>query len=528
MANGTSSTPSNAITVLKSGNTGIGTDVPTALLHTNGTGTGQGNVLFVGQSKLPDPGDPPVSGTGTRMMWYPDKGAFRVGHVTGTNWNKDSIGIYSVALGYDTKAKGYYSTAMGLETTASGDVSTAMGYNTTASGFRTTAIGSGASASGFYTVAIGSGTNASANFSTAMGASTTASANYSTAMGSSTNASGDWSTAMGSSTNASGNHSTAMGSSTNASGNYSTAIGHQTTASALASTAIGRYNIGNGEANNWTLTDPIFEIGVGTSESNKHNAMTVLKNGNTGIGTINPGGNRLRVVSSVSGGTNSTGFFENTHSSGLALRASTNSSDGTILSIQEGDGYSLRCDGYDPNWFVAMIVKGRQVGINTSAPTQNLDVNGNARFRSIASDAYHGVLNRKSDGTLTTATSDIRFKENILTLENSLERVKQLRGVSFTWKSNPEYGTRIGFIAQEFEKVMPELAFINPTDGFMGINYAEMTAVLVEAMKEQQAIIDEQNKRIDKQLTINEEQEKRIDELERKLEQLLHKFSENK
>jgi hypothetical protein len=72
----------------------------------------------------------------------------------------------------------------------------------------------------------------------------------------------------------------------------------------------------------------------------------------------------------------------------------------------------------------------------------------------------------------------------------------QLRGVSFTWKSNPEYGTRIGFVAQEFEQVVPELSFINPTDGFMGINYAEMTAVLVEAMKEQQQLIDTQNDRI--------------------------------
>ena len=124
------------------------------------------------------------------------------------------------------------------------------------------------------------------------------------------------------------------------------------------------------------------------------------------------------------------------------------------------------------------------IGIGTTAPTQLLDVNGNARFRAIGSGAYAGPVNRTSDGTLTTATSDGRLKENVHTLQNSLDKVMQLRGVSFTWKSDPEMGTRIGFIAQEFEKVIPELVFTNEADGYKGINYAEVSAVLVEAMKE--------------------------------------------
>ena len=127
------------------------------------------------------------------------------------------------------------------------------------------------------------------------------------------------------------------------------------------------------------------------------------------------------------------------------------------------------------------------VGMGTTAPTVKLDVAGNARFRNIGSGAYSGVVNRTSDGTLTTATSDVRMKENIQTLTDGLDKIMQLRGVTFTWKSNPEYGTRIGFIAQEFEKVIPELVFTNEADGYKGINYAETTAVLVEAMKELKA-----------------------------------------
>ena len=146
--------------------------------------------------------------------------------------------------------------------------------------------------------------------------------------------------------------------------------------------------------------------------------------------------------------------------------------------------------GTDNTLRMYISASGR-VGIATSSPSQYLDVNGNARFRTIGSGAYAGAVNRTSDGTLTTASSDIRLKENIAPLQNSLNRILQLRGVNFTWKSNPEYGTRIGFIAQEFEEVIPELVFTNEVDGYKGINYAEVSAVLVEAIKEQQQMIED-------------------------------------
>jgi hypothetical protein len=145
-----------------------------------------------------------------------------------------------------------------------------------------------------------------------------------------------------------------------------------------------------------------------------------------------------------------------------------------------------------------LIIKSDKVGIGTTSPSQILDVDGNARFRSIGSGAYTGPVNRTSDGTLTTTTSDGRLKENVKTLKNSLQNVVQLRGVSFNWKSNPEYGTRIGFIAQEFEKVIPELVFTNPVDGYKGINYAEVSAVLVEAIKELKAENDQLKVRLEK------------------------------
>jgi hypothetical protein len=126
----------------------------------------------------------PITGSGTRMMWYPNKAAFRVGYVDGTQWDNNNIGDYSTAMGYNTTASGAFSTTMGYNTIASGLSSTAIGYNTTASGLSSTAMGFETTASGVYcSTAMGNNTTASGNYSTAMGRNTTASGAYSTAMG---------------------------------------------------------------------------------------------------------------------------------------------------------------------------------------------------------------------------------------------------------------------------------------------------------------------------------------------------------
>jgi hypothetical protein len=130
------------------------------------------------------------------------------------------------------------------------------------------------------------------------------------------------------------------------------------------------------------------------------------------------------------------------------------------------------------------VLKNGKVGIITDSPTAELDVDGNARFRAIASGAYSAAVNQTSDGTLTTATSDRRLKENIETIEDATAKVVQLRGVTFNWKDKSHASRRIGMIAQEVKEVVPELVFQNSFDGYYGINYAETTALLVEATKE--------------------------------------------
>jgi len=112
--------------------------------------------------------------------------------------------------------------------------------------------------------------------------------------------------------------------------------------------------------------------------------------------------------------------------------------------------------------------------------------------------------------------SDVRLKQNISPLGNALEKILALRGVSYDWRvaEFPEYDLserrQIGLIAQEVEAVIPEAVSIKPTYDEMqetgevyqtgeiyGISYGTIVPVLIEAMKEQQQIINTQKQRID-------------------------------
>jgi len=86
--------------------------------------------------------------------------------------------------------------------------------------------------------------------------------------------------------------------------------------------------------------------------------------------------------------------------------------------------------------------------------------------------------------------SDYRFKRDIQTIAGALDKVKKLRGVTFQWKDEASGAQpHIGFIAQEMAEVVPEV--VNTQGGVYSVQYAPVTAVLVEAIKEQQKMIEQ-------------------------------------
>ena len=89
-----------------------------------------------------------------------------------------------------------------------------------------------------------------------------------------------------------------------------------------------------------------------------------------------------------------------------------------------------------------------------------------------------------------TAYSDVRIKENILNITDPLSKVLRLRGVSYNRTDIEDKSTKIGFIAQEVEKIVPEVVTYDKTSDKYGVSYGNITALLVEAIKEQQIKID--------------------------------------
>ena len=117
------------------------------------------------------------------------------------------------------------------------------------------------------------------------------------------------------------------------------------------------------------------------------------------------------------------------------------------------------------------------------------------------------------DGTTTIAgdlniNSDARLKANILSLGATLSKLLQIDGKTYTMKKDSNDKKKIGLLAQDIEKVFPEL--VTETNDIKSVNYQGLIPVLINAMKEQQSEIDELKEKESNYL----QQEKRLEKLE--------------
>jgi hypothetical protein len=173
----------------------------------------------------------PASGSGSRMMWYAAKSAFRAGRV--------EPGIY--ADRWDAPLTGLYSAALGLNTSAQGTASVALGDRTLARGAASLAAGSTAGAYQFASVALGDGAEARADASLAVGYRTSTNGVASAAIGDQAHATGEASLATGSHTFASGPASFVGGRSSHTLGQVALAFGESSSANGSYSVALGSY-----------------------------------------------------------------------------------------------------------------------------------------------------------------------------------------------------------------------------------------------------------------------------------------------
>jgi hypothetical protein len=153
-------------------------------------------------------------------------------------------------------------------------------------------------------------------------------------------------------------------------------------------------------------------------------------------------------------------------------------------------------DGTSSQWVETNV--GKKGADGTTYTTSSSVQLGSLGIGTAASEVAGEI--RATNNITAYYSSDMRLKENIQPIENSLEKLNKIRGVTFDW-TEEEIAKRggvdgyfvrkndIGVIAQEIESVIPE-AVATRTDGYKAVRYELIVPLLIQAIKEQQAQID--------------------------------------
>jgi len=265
-------------------------------------------------------------------------------------------------------------------------------------------------------------------------------------------ASGENSIAMGASTTASNTNSTAMGRNTTANGRYSTAMGYETTANGTASTASGRYSTASGR---YSTAMGNYTTAIGVNSTAMGYETTANGESSTAMGYYTTASD---YGSLVIGQYNLAGLTETT------IGASADFFDTANTAFVIGNGTGLGDNPYKDAFKV--MFNG-----NTTV-SNDLTVNGNVMV-----------------------SSDARLKANIVSLGATLAKLLLIDGKSYTMKKDGKQ--KIGVLAQDIQKVFPELVSTDDRD-MLAVNYQGLVPVLINALKEQDAKMKEQEKRLER------------------------------
>jgi Chaperone of endosialidase len=241
-----------------------------------------------------------------------------------------------------------------------------------------------------------------------------------------------------------------------------------------------------------TTTSTVPTNGIYSPSANELNittsgatAVAMTSTGSVGIGTANVGF-PLAVYGSRTDPAGGGCAWS------LAIQSAGNYNvDGDIVIGMTNPGTPATTEGViQTNNNVPLILNanGGNVGINmhTTTPAQALEVNGEVQIDTFGSAASTTVC--ENGGILSSCSSSIRYKEKVKPAPFGLNEVMEMRPVTFKWKGRDE--NDLGLVAEDVEKVNP--LFVTYKDGHIeGVKYEQLTAVLIRAVQQQQAEINE-------------------------------------
>ena len=146
------------------------------------------------------------------------------------------------------------------------------------------------------------------------------------------------------------------------------------------------------------------------------------------------------------------------------------------------------------------IAWGTGVSTTYEGVTKKMTLNSSGGLGVGVSPASTAGIIEAANDVIAFSSSDIRFKENVTPISDALFKIQQIRGVEFDWISDKEHhaydGHDVGVIAQEVEKVLPEVVATRDS-GYKAVKYEKMMPLLIEAIKEQQEQIEKLKQQIE-------------------------------
>jgi hypothetical protein len=321
-------------------------------------------------------------------------------------------------------------------------------------------------------------------------------------------------------------------------GSYNCYIGYQSgylSLNGANNTAIGYVSGYNNQAGNNTF------LGSWSGYSNKSGGYNTFIG--TNAGWRDTSGNNNVFLGQSAGNNVRNGSWNTMIGSGAGANISSGEKNIIIGSGAMGENYFAGSGSGSSN-----IVIGFQAGYSAANSSSNIFIGNQAGFSETGSNRLYisssttkpaliwgdfengrlGINTNESQGfnlyvngtsagsTSFAVSSDERLKEDIVTIPDALFKVLHLRGVNFAWKDKQLANdkTQMGFIAQEAETIIPEVIIKNSE--YYQMQYAPLTALLVEAIKEQQQQIEstkQENRQLKSELQSIKEKMEQIESM---------------